>query len=158
VGSCIIVSSCESVRGLVHTDAVRRRRHAWEAIAAATLSHTTGFGLFRTRHASDEICFYRALQAPGPCPELKNNNIRVQGELCLAGEEFVPEVQAAPNQRVKYSEREAAEYLGVSLSTLRRKRAARSGPDYVRIDRLIQYRKHALDDYLDKHTVRCNGK
>lgn len=52
----------------------------------------------RTRHASDEICFYRALQTPGPCPELKNNNIRVQDELCLAGEEFVLEVQAAPNR------------------------------------------------------------
>ena len=68
------------------------------------------------------------------------------------------EVKPAHIVRVKFNEREAAHYLGISLSTLRRKRAARRGPDYVQIDRHIQYRKPALDDYLDRHTIRCNGK
>jgi hypothetical protein len=92
--------------------------------------------------------------SPEPCSEQKTTIAAT----CVAREEFVSEVQHAPKVRVKYNEREAAEYLGVSISTLRRKRASRSGPDYVRIDNLIQYRQHALDDYLERHTVRCNGK
>jgi len=70
----------------------------------------------------------------------------------------VSEVKSAHFVRVKFNEREAAEYLGISLSSLRRKRAAHRGPDFIRIDYRIQYRKPALDDYLDRHTVRCNGK
>lgn len=44
--ACILLLSCESVRGLVHTDAVRRRRYAWEVIAAEDLPTHQRFGSY----------------------------------------------------------------------------------------------------------------
>ncbi len=56
---------------------------------------------------------------------------------------------------VVVSEVDAARYLGVSTSTLRRRRAAQSGPDYVQIGKLIRYRKQALERFLEKHSVKA---
>lgn len=56
-------------------------------------------------------------------------------------------------------EREAAEFLGLSESTLRKARMQtyRPGrlppPPYIRLGRSIQYRRSALIDYLAAHTV-----
>jgi hypothetical protein len=79
----------------------------------------------------------------------------------LTWEEFVSEVHSALVERAtshneKFSEKEAANYIGLSPSSLRRRRAARTGPDFVQIDRMIHYRRHALDDYIESHTVRCS--
>ena len=53
-----------------------------------------------------------------------------------------------------FTEPEAARYIGVSLSKIRRLRRSGHGTSYVRIGRAIQYRKPALDRYLDDHTVQ----
>lgn len=50
-------------------------------------------------------------------------------------------------------ERAAAQYIGVSLSTLRRRRAARRRPNFIQIDRSIGYRRSELDSFLDDHTI-----
>jgi predicted DNA-binding transcriptional regulator AlpA len=42
-------------------------------------------------------------------------------------------------------ERAAAHYVGVSLSTLRRRRASRRRPAFIQIDRSIGYRRAELD-------------
>ena len=50
-------------------------------------------------------------------------------------------------------EHAAARYLGVSVSTLRRRRAARRRPLFVQIDRSIGYRRTELDSFLDDNTI-----
>jgi hypothetical protein len=50
-------------------------------------------------------------------------------------------------------EHAAARYLGTSVSTLRRRRAAHRPPDFVQLDRSIGYRKSVLDRFLDENTV-----
>jgi predicted DNA-binding transcriptional regulator AlpA len=67
-------------------------------------------------------------------------------------------VTTALSERTVFTEPQAACYLGISLSTLRRQRHARRGPDYVRIDRSVRYRKTALDQFIEQNTVRCNGR
>ncbi len=54
-----------------------------------------------------------------------------------------------------FNEKQAARYMGVSLSTLRRRRAARRDPAFIQFDRRILYRKSALDKTLDDHTVQA---
>ncbi len=49
-------------------------------------------------------------------------------------------------------ENQAAQYLGVSVSTLRRVRHAGKGPSFVRIGRTVLYRKHHLDTFINQHT------
>lgn len=52
-----------------------------------------------------------------------------------------------------FTERQAAEYLAISLPTLQRLRRSHTGPEAVVMGRrLIRYRKAALDAYLDQHT------
>jgi excisionase family DNA binding protein len=47
------------------------------------------------------------------------------------------------------SEEQAAEYLGgVSTRSLQRWRIERLGPTFIRVGRLIRYRRSALDVYL----------
>ena len=53
-------------------------------------------------------------------------------------------------------ENQAARYLGLSVSTLRRWRRAQRGPSFVRISRTVLYRKHQLDEFLSKHTNNPN--
>ncbi len=43
--------------------------------------------------------------------------------------------------------REAAEYLGVSVSLLERYRQLREGPSFVRIGRSVRYRREDIDDF-----------
>ena len=52
------------------------------------------------------------------------------------------------------SEPEAALYLGLSLSTMRRYRKMNRGPRYVRIsDRILRYSKEDLDEYVQSRTI-----
>ena len=52
-----------------------------------------------------------------------------------------------------FDEKNAARYMGVSLSTLRRRRAARREPAFIQLDRRILYRKSELDKTLDDNTI-----
>lgn len=62
-------------------------------------------------------------------------------------------------KKVVFDEAEAADYLGIAQSTLKKSRieGVRKGriepPPYVRLGRAITYRKNDLDSYLDRHRV-----
>lgn len=50
------------------------------------------------------------------------------------------------------SEKEAASYLSVSLSTLRRWRRAKNGPAYFRFGGVLRYGRSGLDQFFAKYT------
>lgn len=50
--------------------------------------------------------------------------------------------------------REAAAYCRVSVSLLANKRMHGGGPDFIRIGRVVTYKRSALDAWLDARTVR----
>jgi transcriptional regulator with XRE-family HTH domain len=54
-------------------------------------------------------------------------------------------------------EREAAEMLGVSVSSLRRWRLEKRGPTYVKLERCVGYLIVDLQEFLSKNTV-CSSK
>ena len=63
-------------------------------------------------------------------------------------------MQSSPNREVNAirSEADAAKYLGISLSNLRRKRRGGAGPRYVQLSaRRIGYRTGDLDDHLERN-------
>jgi hypothetical protein len=49
-------------------------------------------------------------------------------------------------------EQQAADFLGVSISTLRRWRWTKRGPRHFRVDNLIRYRLADLDRFVDQHS------
>ena len=52
------------------------------------------------------------------------------------------------------SENEAAQYLGLSVKTLRRWRFGRTGPIYAKLNsKLIRYAKSDLDDWISQQKV-----
>jgi excisionase family DNA binding protein len=51
------------------------------------------------------------------------------------------------------TDHQAADYLGLSVATLRAWRLARKGPPYVQLGRAIRYRRSDLDAYLAARTV-----
>lgn len=54
--------------------------------------------------------------------------------------------------------REAAAYLGLSKSTLEKKRGrAGNGPPFVRMDGAVRYRRIDLDAYLRERCFQCGG-
>ena len=46
-----------------------------------------------------------------------------------------------------------AEYLGVQIPALEKWRQLGTGPAYVKVGRLVRYRKSALDAWLTERTV-----
>ena len=52
---------------------------------------------------------------------------------------------------------EVAEYLGVTQATLTDWRYRRRGPEFLRVGRLIRYRKDSLLLWLDEVTVEMRG-
>jgi len=54
---------------------------------------------------------------------------------------------------IALTEAEAARQLGVSIGGLRKWRKARRGPKYLRLGRLIRYRRSDLEQWLESH---CN--
>ena len=50
------------------------------------------------------------------------------------------------------SEKEAAAYLGVSLSTVRRWRRGKIGPAYYRVGDVLRYARGGLDAFIAKNT------
>ena len=53
---------------------------------------------------------------------------------------------------ITYSENEAAQYLSISVSTIRRWRRAGTGPDFYRIGKVLRYRQEALERYVELNT------
>ena len=53
--------------------------------------------------------------------------------------------------------REVADYLGVSEATLTDWRYRRRGPEFLRVGRLIRYRKDSLLLWLDEVTVETRA-
>lgn len=49
------------------------------------------------------------------------------------------------------TEREAAEFLSVTLSCLRKWRARRVGPRHFKLERMIRYRLSDVVEWLDEH-------
>jgi hypothetical protein len=58
-------------------------------------------------------------------------------------------IQESPKQLIR--EESAADYLHVSLSTLRRWRKRGVGPQHFRLDGVIRYRKEHLDLFIQNH-------
>jgi excisionase family DNA binding protein len=52
------------------------------------------------------------------------------------------------------NEKEAAEYLNVSVGLLRRWRLFRQGPNYVKLGRLVRYERSALEAYINGAIVK----
>ena len=46
-----------------------------------------------------------------------------------------------------------AEYLGVQIPALEKWRQLGTGPDYVKVGRLVRYKKSALDAWVASRTV-----
>jgi hypothetical protein len=89
---------------------------------------------------------YRARYSPGLPPEpqskqqQKIDNIRA---LCVSpGRKSMSVQHEAFAEANVLKECAAASYIGVSLSTLRRRRAARRRPAFIQIDRSIGYSHH----------------
>ena len=51
-----------------------------------------------------------------------------------------------------FSEKEAAAYLSVSLSTIRRWRRTKTGPASFRFGGVLRYRREALDAFIANNT------
>lgn len=56
-----------------------------------------------------------------------------------------------------FNEQATAEFLGLTLASLRKWRWERKGPAYVKVGRLVRYRKADLEAWLDQQTVRTEG-
>jgi len=54
----------------------------------------------------------------------------------------------------RLSNEQAAEYLGLKAATLNKWRVYGEGPPFIKVGRLIQYRKIDLDDYLSSRLVK----
>ena len=52
----------------------------------------------------------------------------------------------------KLNSPEAAEYLGISVSTLSKRRVDGDGPKYLKLGRRVVYDTRDLDDWLDSHS------
>lgn len=65
----------------------------------------------------------------------------------------------SPDIPRKYGKRltndEAAAYLGVSPSKLKKLRMNGAGPEFIRVGRMIRYDTLALDQFLCSHTIEA---
>ena len=59
-----------------------------------------------------------------------------------------------PPAVVIYTTREAASYLGLSVSTLNKWRCYGFGPKYLKLGRAVRYRREELDHYLNGRLIR----
>ena len=61
--------------------------------------------------------------------------------------------QVAAECREVMDEFALADFLGLTVATLRKWRWLRSGPKFVKVGRLIRYRRIDVDAWLDERTV-----
>ena len=64
-------------------------------------------------------------------------------------------LSGVPGERL--NNRQAAEYLGLKETTLNKWRCHGGGPPYIKLGRLIRYRKADLDAFLMKHVRRSTA-
>ena len=55
----------------------------------------------------------------------------------------------APRAVVVFTTRQAAQYLGLSISTLNKWRCYGYGPKYLKLGRAVRYRQEELDHFLE---------
>ena len=63
-----------------------------------------------------------------------------------------PENDTSSSIRATLTEQEAATYLGLSLSTMRRRRAAGRPPRFLKMGGSIRYTKQELDRFIEFST------
>jgi predicted DNA-binding transcriptional regulator AlpA len=57
-----------------------------------------------------------------------------------------------------FDERSAANVLSCSVALMRKWRLFDEGPSYVKIGRLVRYRRSDIDAFLDSHRVTTGGE
>ena len=57
-----------------------------------------------------------------------------------------------------YTEAEAARYLGMTLPALREKRYKGTGPIPVQWDKRVRYDRADLDDFIERHKGKTDGR
>ena len=67
-------------------------------------------------------------------------------------------VPVAPDVDARLNNREAAAYLKVSTATINAWRSYRRGPKYLKVGRLVFYRKGDLDAWLTANTFDPEGE
>lgn len=58
------------------------------------------------------------------------------------------------SQTVLFDEREAAQRLGLSVATMRRRRLLRNPPAWVKLGRRVLYRKQDLESFVNANVIR----
>jgi excisionase family DNA binding protein len=61
-------------------------------------------------------------------------------------------ISASSSKATFLSEKEAAIYLGISLSTIRRWRKTADGPKFYRHGNVLRYRQEALEEFISQNT------
>ena len=59
---------------------------------------------------------------------------------------------------LRLSNAEAAEYLGLKIATLNKWPVYGDGPPFIKVGRLIQYRKSDLDAFLNARVMRSTSE
>ena len=54
--------------------------------------------------------------------------------------------------------KQVSELMGISTVTLERWRVDGAGPPYVKLGRLVKYRRADLDEFMERHTVGTSDK
>ena len=62
------------------------------------------------------------------------------------------------SSKERLNNREAAEYLGLKAATLNKWRVYGDGPPFLKVGRLIQYRRSDLDAYLSGRLMRSTSE
>jgi len=68
------------------------------------------------------------------------------------------EYSDAKDTRRYFSERQAADYLGLSDKTLQRKRCAGDGPQFIKCGGRILYDIQDCDAYMESHKVQSTSE
>jgi len=55
------------------------------------------------------------------------------------------------------NERQVQEIYGLTIPYLRRARRERRGPKFLKVGKLVRYRKTDIESYLSAHTVETGG-
>ncbi len=55
--------------------------------------------------------------------------------------------------RIAFTTREAAQYLGLAVSTLNKWRCHGGGPEFLKLGRAVRYRQDELDRFLETRLV-----
>lgn len=69
-----------------------------------------------------------------------------------------PEENGGSENALRLSNAEAADYLGLKTATLNKWRVYGDGPPFIKIGRIIQYRKSDLDAFLNERLMRSTSE